>query len=899
MRTATVFGVTVAGLVLAAALVARPAPTQPQRPATNAGPTTARLGVPHRRARFAHGEGDERTTAAAWEYANRAYPAATIGSSSAALALRPAEATARAFAPSKTQPRWFALGPAGVSGALTGLDPNLGGAVSGRVTALAVVPGCSRRRCTVLLGSAGGGLWRTDDGLGSHPHWRPIASAIPSSAIGSIVVDPSDRTTIYVGTGEPNGSNDSEAGVGIWRSGDGGVTWHALTSWPFIDMAVASIAVDPVDSDILYAGTSLARHGASAIWGGRSYSPRSRGAGLYRSLDRGRTWQMILQRPHAAGTYGAVTRVLLNPADRHTVYAAVSGYGLQESTDGGRRWRQVLAVPDPHADDAERIDVDVSPARPSTMYAYVGHDGGDLWRSTNARSGRPRLVKVTSTNPVSGTSDAHGLCADQCSYDLVVRADPRRPNVVYVGGSASYDDITGTIGGTLPYESNGRILVRSTDGGRSWSDVTLDGSTRGLHPDMHALAFAADSRIWFAGSDGGIWRSDGRYVDHSGDCIDRALFGPGFARCERRLGAIPRRLVNLNAGLATLQFQGVALDRNHGLGLIVGGTQDNGTEVLRGGRWANVIFGDGGPAAIGTDGQTIWHTYTDASPEVSLSGGGSSSWVFTGDPLIRSGELASFYVPLQADRVSATTAYVGLEHVWRTADAGGMTGADAANVALHCNELQGTPDPSFTCGDWTPLGAPLTSGGGTKAGEFVTWITQSPDNPDIAWAGTRAGRVFETLNLRAPVASDVVWSRIDSDTMPNRFVSGIVPVTGPEGMSIVAFSGYGANTLDLPGHVYSVTPHRLGAADQSMTTRDISFNLPDVPVTALAIDHRNNDLYAATDIGVFRLPGHGTRWTLFTSGLPRVAVYSLEVHERTHTLVAGTHGRGVWAVRLA
>ena len=620
MRTRIVSGITAAGLVLAVALLAHPSP----RPAGTRAPSHASA-APHRvlrhnRSLFVKGEGSERITAAEYDYENRAYPAETIDVSAATRALAPAPipTPAQGLHASRPAPlpRWHGLGPAGVSGALTGLDPNLGGAVSGRVTAIAVVPGCAARRCTIYLGSAGGGLWRTDDGLATHPHWRSTATRIPTSAIGSITIDPSDPTTIYVGTGEPNGSNDSEAGVGIWRSGDAGRTWHALGRGPFLDMAVATIAVDPVDSDILYAGTTLARHGASAIWGGRSYSPRSRTAGLFRSTDRGRTWRRILVRHHTAGTYGSVTRVLLSPANRHIVYAAVSGYGLQESTDGGSHWRQVLAVADPRAADAERLDLDISRAAPSTLYVFGGHGGGDLLRSTNARSARPRFTRITSANLALASSDAHGICADQCSYDIVVRADPKRPRVVYVGGSASYDDITGTLGGVLPYESNGRIMLRSTNGGRSWSDVTLDDSSHGLHPDMHAIAFAADTRIWFAANDGGIWRSDGRYVDHASDCIDRALFGPPFLRCERRLAAIPHRLFNLNAGLSTLQFQGLGLDRTHGLGTIVGGTQDNGTEVLRSGRWANVIFGDGGPAAIGTDGLRKDHVQVDQAQAV-------------------------------------------------------------------------------------------------------------------------------------------------------------------------------------------------------------------------------------------------------------------------------------------
>ena len=45
------------------------------------------------------------------------------------------------------------------------------------------------------------------------------------------LVDPTDPTgrTIYVGTGEPNGSSDSEAGVGLYKSTDGGRSWTSAS----------------------------------------------------------------------------------------------------------------------------------------------------------------------------------------------------------------------------------------------------------------------------------------------------------------------------------------------------------------------------------------------------------------------------------------------------------------------------------------------------------------------------------------------------------------------------------------------------------------------------------------------------------------------------------------------
>jgi hypothetical protein len=80
------------------------------------------------------------------------------------------------------------------------------------------------------VGAAGGGVWYTPDALAATPAWQPLDTGITSNAIGSLAVDPNDPTgnTIYAGTGEPNGSGDSEAGVGLFRSTDGGQTWKLM-----------------------------------------------------------------------------------------------------------------------------------------------------------------------------------------------------------------------------------------------------------------------------------------------------------------------------------------------------------------------------------------------------------------------------------------------------------------------------------------------------------------------------------------------------------------------------------------------------------------------------------------------------------------------------------------------
>ncbi len=78
---------------------------------------------------------------------------------------------------------------------------------------MAVSPSCHANDCKIFLGAAGGEVWEADNALASQLNWHPSGNGIPSNAIGSIIFDPNDPKgkTLYVGTGEPNGSSDSEA----------------------------------------------------------------------------------------------------------------------------------------------------------------------------------------------------------------------------------------------------------------------------------------------------------------------------------------------------------------------------------------------------------------------------------------------------------------------------------------------------------------------------------------------------------------------------------------------------------------------------------------------------------------------------------------------------------------
>ncbi len=148
---------------------------------------------------------------------------------------------------------------------------------SGRITALAINPNCVPGNCQLWVGAAGGGVWCTGDALAS-AHLAAVRRASTPNAIGSLAVDPNDPSgnTIYAGTGEPNGSGDSEAGVGLFTSHERRRHLDARSRRACRSRRIArsdrSRSTRPTPNHY-FLGTDVARHGSSSANGGRRTPP--------------------------------------------------------------------------------------------------------------------------------------------------------------------------------------------------------------------------------------------------------------------------------------------------------------------------------------------------------------------------------------------------------------------------------------------------------------------------------------------------------------------------------------------------------------------------------------------------------------------------------------------------
>jgi photosystem II stability/assembly factor-like uncharacterized protein len=752
---------------------------------------------------------------------------------------------------------WTSIGPTPTTGGYS--SP-----VTGRVTTIAVDPSDFTGN-TVLIGGAQGGIWRSTDAGAT---WTAVGDQNPSLSMGWIAFAPSNPSIVYAGTGESAAVGfDIYYGAGVLKSTDSGQTWTqtctvASPTCPFIGpygdvtpfgfftlggTRISYLAVNPSNPQMVLVGAQT--QFAQGIT-----------EGVYCSDNGGSAWSKIL--PDQMSTFVGFASSTIAYAGLGNPFGsspnAPNGNGIFKATSIGAtcstvNFTRLTSTNLPLQSSIGRIDLGIAPSDTTgnTVYASIA----DASTASETNLG----VFVTTNGGTSWTqTSAPDICKYQCWFDNVIKVDPNNKNIAYFGGSSRVD----TTG-------NPNWVIRTADGGNSWSTVIPNARGPGLpHVDNHAIAFFKATTGTFSGkvrmylgNDGGVWRTDDAeaatvsWTNLNDSTLTLTQFYPS---------------ISINPSSPTIAF---------------GGTQDNGSQNYAGSpNWTDIdVCGDGTGTAIDNlipssvyvacNGLFLFSSYQNGAV-------GTFSQAVSG---INPADFSNFVPPLTADPNAADTVYVGTTKVYQS--------VDAANT-------------------WTPVSNDLVAGANFQ---FLTSIAVAPGAPQVVYTGATTGQIFVATNVSAGNFAN--FNQVGGSVIPPRAVTAIAvdPADKAGSTAYVAYSGFSfVNTSfgvnDPTGHIFKTTNGGATWMDVSCSVvspancaTPVATDLPNIPVNDVVVDpHLPGTIYAATDLGVFvgTCTPTSCSWSTLSTGLPRVAVLSLRLHEASRTLRAATHGRGAWDINL-
>ncbi|MGH1365445.1 MAG: FlgD immunoglobulin-like domain containing protein [Calditrichia bacterium] len=636
--------------------------------------------------------------------------------------------------------------------------------------------------------------------------WNPGIGRVNCSA-----VDPQNPNKLYVGA--PSG--------GFWRSTDGGQNWETTTdNLPVL--GVTAIAIDPANTDVIYIGTGDGD-------AGDTYS-----IGVLRSTDGGTTWQTTGLNWNISQTR-RISKILIDPSNTDVLIAATNN-GVHKSTDAGASWTQRAS--------GNLKDIEFKPGDPSIVYAA----GTSFLRSTNGgdsfstiTQGTPpsfnviRLaIAVTSANPdyvylLAGNNSASFLGvfrSEDSGASFTQRSST--PNILgyapdgSTGGGQAWYDLALAVSPSNPDElySGGVNIWKSLDGGTTWTINAYwfypEQSIAYVHADIHSLDFheTLGGAALYAGSDGGLWSTNDN----------------GTSWTER------------SRGVQTSQFYRFS-NSPVDAGLIIGGTQDNGTNMLKSGSWTHVLGADGMEAVTDYSNADIMYGATqNGGINRSFDGGETFSDATSG---INEG--GAWVTPYVIDPEDPEVLYSGYRRVWKTENRGSS---------------------------WSPISQPF--------GSNLTILAIAPSSSQTIYAGY-------TSSLSVTQDGGANWTNITSG-LP----------AGAAALTYVAVSNVNPDKVWATFSGFSNGNKVFESTDAGASWTNISRNLPNIPVNCVVQQQNANDaLYVGTDNGIYyRRPGTGD-WEAYNTNLPNVIVQELEIHYASQKLRAATYGRGIWESPLS
>ncbi len=691
-----------------------------------------------------------------------------------------------------------------------------------------------------------------------------------------LMFDPNDVSGNKVWAGSVTG--------GLWYNDD--IT-NENSSWiPVNDfwqsLSVSKIVYDPNDTQIFYMGTGEAE---TAVVTYRESS--GRGVGIYTSNDGGDTWSLL----SSTSGFEYITDIAVkNESGTSVIYASVvSGVyqgevhqsdpndGLYRSDDGGVTWEQVLP-------DIPGEDVPYSPAD-----IEIGADGRIYIGTMPNINDEGGAVILYSDNGTSGTwsiyNDYVSIIESDSPYNIPGRikltASSSNENVIYAFLAAGSD--SQTIQTFRTYRCT--YILRSDNKGSTWTEKNHpDGSNGWAYLAWHALIAKVDpndeNTLFIGGldlyksSDGGLnWNhisdwaamysgggddyvhADQHEIVFKSGISSEIIFGTDGGVFYTNTGNLDypvfqERSLDYN----TLQFYTCAIKLVTGSPELIGGLQDNGTVVNYGDYIDVEDMIDGGDGAF--------CFYDKNEPNLAIT-----SYYNNGYSFFNNYEYINSFNDYSGTFISPADYDYKLNTLY----------ANAVTYSGYYQDkiLRISGIPSNLTGDKITLN--------TSNNVPFSCVRVSPysaANTTTLFAGTMSGRLFKVVNAH----SNPTTVEITGYDFPVAAISSISLGTS-ENTIIVTFSNYGVESVWASFDGGSIWENKEG-------------DLSDIPVRwSLVHPENNKQVILATELGIWTtldISATDVNWVQSITGLANVRVDMLDIRESDNTVVAATHGRGLY-----